>query len=367
MVRLNEAVGNSVPQTLPNGVWKPNTARPRQQVSGGSQKRRSDGRRGAEREATTRPVSEEATAPDIDSATAPDRTHLINDAVRQMVDMPLKRRLDYVFSPHWYNLDYAVALEERFDELREEARLSREAIGMRIVSPSGMAKSLIMRHYCDKHRPYQDKKARVTITPALFMEIAPGHSGVTDVMSMIYQALKAPYQSGSFDRRKVRCIADLEELNIQILMVDEINIITNLPDDIAIKILNMLKWLNNSLGIPLVLGSTPGKSELFKADHQYARRFRPYHLAKWQLDDAYARAVSTIMAYMPLAEPPEAAIFEDEGLSYLLRITDYETSSLVRLIKFATRMIMKEDGDRLSLDALRLAAATYGYSLHSED
>ncbi|WP_308909460.1 TniB family NTP-binding protein [Pseudokordiimonas caeni] len=290
-----------------------------------------------------------------------EREHLISAAVRQLVDAPLKKRYDFIHKRHWYNFDYAAALIERIDTVRRYAAMSQSSIGLRVVAPSGMAKTAILEHYCDSRRPYQDRSAKVTITPVLMIELMPTRMGGGDLVGAAYEKLEAGYKRGTITQEMGRLAKILRDMGLQLLLIDEGDTLKDMREGAMVDVLSQAKWLTNRLKIPAIFSLTPPAAGFFTRDTQIDRRFMPYHIPPWSLSDAFAKAVSTVMAYMPFPDPPEDSIFEDAGLRFLLAASRQETSSMIRLIKFGATIALEAGEPRLTLEALKAASEVWGY------
>jgi hypothetical protein len=136
------------------------------------------------------------------------------------------------------------------------------------------------------------------------------------------------------------------------LVIDEIHNILDGPKRLQIEFLNLLRFLGNSLQIPLVGVGTKEAYLAIRSDPQLENRFEPFILPTWTNNIEYKRLLSSFVSLMPLGL--ESKLAESPLAEIILERSEGIIGEMARLIKAAAIWVLYTSEVRISERVLRL-------------
>ena len=274
--------------------------------------------------------------------------HLIDDDVRAIAALSTAERIQFLDKERDYNLPYAQALMSVLGRLKDTDPGNIRPPCRLVVGRSGMAKSYILNEFELMNPRVQDKRTMTNITPVLRVEV-PNSPTPDALMHAVLHKLGAPIPAMKRIRLQYHCVRLLRAASVRLLIFDEVNRIEHVTDPIAAAVCETLKWFCNELRIPVVAAGTPVLTRYFQADEQLASRFLPYDIPTWQNDENFHVAVSTILAHMPMREPPDDEIFTFQGGAAILKVAGDTTNRIIRHLKWIAEDRLLAGEERLTL------------------
>lgn len=280
-----------------------------------------------------------------------DLAHLVNDRVRSLALGPVDDCIEYLREDQWYNFPYAAALIERLQSMLSDNRFNVRPECLRVVAPTGMAKSTILEQFVSLHPSVTGEADNITKYPVLKIEL-PNDASLGALYETIMAALGTPDPKLLLRKTGPYILNLLRRVQLRLLIIDEFQRLHWLPESKARLIAETAKWLANALRIPVVLAGTNQMDRIFDTDAQLGDRFKLYEIPPLLCNPGFRDMVYTILAYCPFRLKPQASIFSEKACSELIRKCAPSTDGLVRHIKKAAMRELAEGGQQMTLKAL---------------
>tara|TARA_R110002096_G_scaffold241194_3_gene433110 strand:- start:63 stop:935 length:873 start_codon:yes stop_codon:yes gene_type:complete len=262
----------------------------------------------------------------------PKLEHLISEEISALAFKSAEDRIDVIQKDQWYNIPLYVDFLEMLDRLRLGGRSNVRPRCRRVIAASGMAKSYVLNHYRDLHPPKRARKSQTTYMPVILVEV-PNEPSSTRLMHAILEKVQAMVPPLTGSKLHYQCLRLLKVLQPQLLIFDELQRIHHVHDQHARLVCEAIKWLSSELRVPTVVAGTAQMTRFFLSDDQLNSRFRPYDIPHWSNTEDLMCFVSTVLSYMPMAEPPDEQIFTFEGMGKLLATAGKSTDELIWYLK----------------------------------
>ena len=219
-----------------------------------------------------------------------------------MLDLCTEERLSIIRSERWIGYADAERVVNELESLFARPRTSRMP-GILLVGETNQGKSTILRRFCSRHPKVQDLASEHLVLPVMLLECPP----VADegrLLNALLNALKIPYVKGCSPDTKHRMLrAVLPKIGLRILILDEVhNVLVSSPNRQR-QFLIVLKYLTNTLSLPIVLAGTEEARLVLTNDAQLARRFRTVKLSKWRNLDQFTMLLNSFEQLLPLKKP----------------------------------------------------------------
>jgi len=277
--------------------------------------------------------------------------HLIDDKVRKLSMCSMDERIDSLRQDQWYNLDFAAKLVAMLQELMANNRRNIRTACRRVIAPSGMAKSFILRQFEKQHPPQSSKLQNRIVYPVVMLEI-PSDPNVKSLMERILTVTNLPVPRESRSHLFDHVIKMLKHMQVELIILDEFQRIHWASDKVGHLVCEAARAIAGELHIPVVVAGTNQMTRFFLSDEQLSSRFHPFEIAPWTADQAFLKAVSTILSYMPLRDPPADDIFTAEAVPKLLTSFGDRTDDIISVLKAHVIACLEEGEERLTLDRI---------------
>jgi hypothetical protein len=171
----------------------------------------------------------------------------------------------------------------------------------------------------------------------------------------LLSALGAPVRSHG------RRLADVEELvvrvcracGVRMLVIDELHNVLRGRSNVQREFLNLLRFLGNSLRIPLVGVGIRDAYLAIRSDDQLENRFAPLALPRWEPGDEACTLLASFAAAFPLRRP--SPIADREMASYLLTRCEGTIGELSALLADAAVAAIETGEEAINQRTLLLA------------
>lgn len=228
-------------------------------------------------------------------------SHLLPKAAAYL-ERPDAERLTYIRSPRWIGYTQAKTILGQLEELLGHPK-SHRMPNLLIVGDTNNGKTMLVRRFCNQHKPEDNPEGEAAVVPVLFMQ-APPVPDEGRFYNTILELLFAPYKPGDrADRKQFQALKVMKGVGLKMLIIDEIHHI--LAGSMAKQkaFLNVIKYLGNELEIPIVGVGTRDAFRAIQTDLQLSNRFDHALLPRWHNDEEFLRLLATFERTMPLQHP----------------------------------------------------------------
>ncbi len=260
-----------------------------------------------------------------------DLSHLSHHA--QITAMlPAHERIKRVRAERWIGYSAAnealVSLEELIT-WPERVRMQN----MLLIGPTNNGKSMIIEKFRRGHLPYISEDGSKEVIPVLVMQM-PSDPSVARFYTMLLYAMNAPV----LGRRRVQDLEILalrlmKEAKVRMLVIDELHNVLAGSAPIRNEFLNLLRFLGNSLRIPIIGVGTEDAYRAIRTDDQLENRFKPFILPRWKDDDELMSLLASFRISIPLKRSSD--LHSQELARYILARTEGTIGEITSLLTYA--------------------------------
>jgi hypothetical protein len=283
---------------------------------------------------------------------AADLEHLSPHA-RELVMLTPIERIAHIRGQWWIGYGRAQAALHKLEVMLERGTGRVRPPNLLIVGATNNGKSMIAEKFRRAHPARLSDDGHREIIPVLLMQM-PSEPGVRRFYAMLLAALNAPVSPhGPAERLERRAISILREVETRILIIDELHNMLAGSHRRQSEFLNVLRFLGNTLRIPVVGLGTKQAHIAVRSDDQLENRFEPFPLPLWEDDLEFARLLSSFEAALPLHEPSNLAV-DAELRSLILRRSGGMIGEIAALLVSAASTALlsgRERIDRAMIDA----------------
>jgi AAA+ superfamily predicted ATPase len=147
----------------------------------------------------------------------------------------------------------------------------------------------------------------------------------------------------------------LEAVEVKILIIDEIHNILAGQRNQRLEFLNVLRYLGNTLKIPIVGVGVQEAHLAIRSDPQLENRFEPIQLPRWTQGEELQSLLASFAATLPLKKPSN--LQQVDMAQYLLERSEGTIGELSRLLCAAAEAAIANGEE--SINRKTLLAARY--------
>jgi hypothetical protein len=246
--------------------------------------------------------------------------------------LPAHERIKRVRAERWIGYSAAnealVSLEELIT-WPERVRMQN----MLLIGPTNNGKSMIIEKFRRGHLPYISEDGSKEVIPILVMQM-PSDPSVARFYTMLLYAMNAPVTG----RRKVQDLEILalrlmKETKVRMLVIDELHNVLAGSAPIRNEFLNLLRFLGNTLRIPIIGVGTEDAYRAIRSDDQLENRFKPFILPRWKDDDELMSLLASFRISIPLRRLSD--LHSREIARYILARTEGTIGEIAALLTYA--------------------------------
>lgn len=204
---------------------------------------------------------------------------------------PSKERIKAIQEQTWIDYEVGATILSRLQWMFEHPPTYRPPCAL-IVGESNSGKTRLAREFQRLHRPPASEADETEEThPVVFVETPPGPY-VGELYGGLLRAVNAAAQpTWSRQRKETQVLELFPRIGVRMIIVDEIHNILPGSRDQRMIFMNSLKFLTNSLRIPIVVIGTRMALSAFQTDQQFGNRFEPLQVPNWEPNEDYARFI----------------------------------------------------------------------------
>ncbi|MGN7150741.1 TniB family NTP-binding protein [Arthrobacter sp. SAFR-179] len=280
---------------------------------------------------------------------APELSHL-HPGVRDAARLPGNERVELIRADRWIGYPRAVEAVARLESLLSWPDKQRMP-NLLLIGPTNNGKSMIVEKFRRGH-PAVAEPERENI-PVLCVQM-PSEPSVLRFYIALLAALGAPLQP----RRR---LADVEQISLKLLrltgvrmlVIDELHNVLAGQGNSRREFLNLLRFLGNELGIPIVGVGTREAYLAVRSDDQLENRFEPVVLPLWNTGADTLSLLASFVAALPLQRRSDIATAD--MAQYLLARSEGTIGELARLLTTAAIAAVESGEERINRRTLVMA------------
>lgn len=259
-----------------------------------------------------------------------------------------KERIGLVWQECWLGYPAAMRSIERLEWLlRLEKR--RRMPNMVLLGLTNNGKSTIIKRFISDHPMRTSPDGEYEEASVVYFEI-PGPQP-----ARFYGCLLRALNS---HRPLTRNLAPLENealwlldrCGTRMIIIDEIHNILTGNKDHRRAILNLVRFLGNTLQIPLVIVGTPDAAMVTQADDQTANRFEPFVLPTWTYGEDFLTLLDSFEGVLPLRKSSDLS--NPILARKILTMSDGILGEMVTVLSRAAELAIRTGAERITRNTL---------------
>lgn len=222
----------------------------------------------------------------------------LTPSARAVIDATDDERRAYINSDRWVSYPAGENAVRIVIDLTVRPRTLRPPSAL-FYAPPNMGKSMVIARSVEQLRPLV-QSGQVGEFALVVLQCPPSPTEPR-LYEEILRAMRVPVPARAGPSRLHRMVCELlERLSTRVLVIDEIQHITDLGVVHKRVALGTLKSLSNTLGVSIVGFGTSEAKEGLLSDQHLAERFEIHELHKWELGGWYFEVLKTAVADLPL-------------------------------------------------------------------
>jgi len=222
---------------------------------------------------------------------------------------------------------------------------------MMIVGPTGMGKTQLLVDFEESHPPFRDEEGELQ-RPVVYVTLNSGPSAKR-FFTRLVTTLKIPISLTSMmPALEATVLNTLKAYKTRMIIIDEIQNVENaLTKNQKVEFLNLLRDLNESLQIPVVVCGIEDSLMALNSDGQLGRRFHPLvTIPKWEFSDIARNLLADFEATLPLRKPSN--LHETMLATQILEMSEGLTGYIGKLIRQAAIKAIQTETEAITADLL---------------
>lgn len=281
-----------------------------------------------------------------------DLSHL-DPCVQSVALGSARERLVHLKKDLWLGYNRANKGLKQIGELLEYPKRQRMP-NLLILGPTNNGKSMLVTKFIRSVKKTAETPQGSESVPIIHLQM-PSDPKVVRFYHLLLNAVGAPHAPrAKVSDVEIFALKLLEKLDVKMLIIDEVH---NLLAGTAAQqreMLNLLRFLGNSLCIPLVCIGTKEAYLAIRSDAQLENRFEPLILQKWQYDAEYLSLLASFASMLPLRKPSD--IQNPRTAQYILAQSEGIIGEISRMLCRAAAYAIEQEQEMLSYEILRSVA-----------
>jgi hypothetical protein len=224
-----------------------------------------------------------------------------------------------------------------------------------IVGPTNNGKTMIAERFRRAHPARAPRGGRRETVPVLPVQMPPAPTVARFHAAVLAALGTAVGFRGEAARMEGLALGLLREAGCRMLLIDELHNLLAATAQRQRELLNLMRFLGNELGIPLVCLGTRDAYLAIRSDDQLENRFHPLPLPPWEDDAEFGRLLASFEAVLPLREPSQLGAPAMREL--VMRRSEGTIGEVAALLAAAARTALLAGRERI--DAGVIEAADY--------
>lgn len=265
-------------------------------------------------------------------------------------DLDVSTRIERILSDRWIGYTTSKNILGKLEDLLAYPRKERMP-NMLIVGNTNNGKTHLVKRFCKSHPAQDNPEGDGVIAPVLFVQ-APPVPDEGRFYNSILELLFAPYRpSERVDKKQFQVLKLLRYVGLKMLVIDEVHHILAGSLHRQRAFLNVLKYLGNELKISIVGVGTKDAFQAIQTDPQFANRFEPVGIPRWELDQEFLRLLFSFEKVLPLKLPSQ--LHQDALARTLFSMSEGYIGELSSLLNDAAVYAIKNNIEQITPKVLK--------------
>lgn len=262
----------------------------------------------------------------------------------------IDERIADIRSGKWIGYSTADSILEKLEDLMDHPQVHRMP-ALLIYGGTNNGKTTIVNELFRRHPVRRSKNEESTQLPIVMIEMPP-EANQDSIYMTILRSLYVPFQPNAKKEEKANQVFGvMRRLKVKMLIIDELH---NLLDTNRLRqnqVINTIKYLSNTLQIPIVAVGTLEAKNVFSSDDQLSNRFKPVEIPKWKIDIEYRKLLASFEKLMALEKPSN--LDSKELAIEIMSMSEGWIGEISDIIKLASIRAIKSGREQITLDLLR--------------
>lgn len=223
----------------------------------------------------------------------------------------------------------------------------QRARGLVVVGSPGSGKTAVCEHITKAYPSNLDGQKR----PRAVVISMSGARKTKDILNRILAATGAPvsrrYTTSDHERLTLET---LQRMQCRLLVLDECQDVAQIAEREQMRVLETLKYLMNSLRMPiLALGTEPAR-HMFRVDSHLQARFDVLDLPRWTVGSDFAAFLDALERCMPLKQP--SGLSSEKMQAALIKASGGILDKILSRIRLVAVNAILDGSEQVTVDAI---------------
>lgn len=230
-----------------------------------------------------------------------------------------EQRCYFLEESRWIGYDRAKKIHSLLERMITNPKRTR-ANNLLISGDPNNGKTTLIKRFVENYTEQVNYGVEVPTRPVIVAE-APPSADEKGLYVSILERFWAPYSASSPKSKLLHQIIHLlRETEVKMLIIDEVHSMITGSVVKQREVMNSIKSICNTVGIPVVLAGTSEAVRVLHLDPQHRTRFNVAELPSWELDASFQRLLRGFEMVMPLRK--ESKIYDSEKATLIYEITN---------------------------------------------
>ena len=277
-------------------------------------------------------------------------TRKLSLVASEMLEASNEDRITHINKQVFIPYPKAVELLDEMEDLLMHPKVNRMP-NMLVLGRSDNGKTEILREFLTRHPAESRVELGAVYAPVIYVQSPPGpseHLFLNHMLMLLGVGIK---QNESSDKKMMRLMQILKEVQNKVLLVDELNAL--LAGSVVKQrfFLNMLKYIGNELQISIVAAGTQEAVQAVSSDKQIKSRFPTRALTLWQDGEVFRKLLFSFESVLPLKE--ESQIYKGELARKLYGQCEGTIGELANIIRSSARYAIETGEEKITMDVVK--------------
>lgn len=263
-----------------------------------------------------------------------------------------RERIAYLNRDLWIGYPHANAALKHLDQLLHFPKRQRMP-NLLIIGSTNNGKSMLVTKFIRslKSNSQSNLDLNYESIPIVHLQM-PSDPKVQRFYSLLLNAIGAPYSPrAKISELEVLTLNLLKKVNLKMLVIDEVHNILAGTAAQQREILNLFRFLGNSLCIPLICLGTKDAYLAIRSDAQLENRFEPVPLPIWQYNEEYLNLLASFSTILPLRKP--SSLQEPKIARYILAKSEGTIGEIAKILCYAAICAIQNQSESISYNLLK--------------
>lgn len=275
--------------------------------------------------------------------------HLTPPAIKVSLSSD-EKRIAHIKKDLWLGYSHATQVLQQLDNLFNYPKRQRMP-NLLIIGPTNNGKSMLVTKFIRSLNEDSSINPDYESIPIIHLQM-PSEPKVQRFYSLLLNAIGAPYSPrAKISELEVLSLNLLRKVNLKMLIIDEVHNILSGTAAQQREMLNLFRFLGNSLRLPLVCVGTKDAYLAIRSDAQLENRFEPLPLPAWQYDEEYLTLLASFTSMLPLRKPSN--LKEPKIAQYILAKSEGTIGEISKILCQAAIYAIQTKDEMISYNLLK--------------